>query len=203
IIVAGAGLAVAVAGLALAVSQPWKKKSPEPSASAEERPAVVVVPDAAPAVVKVIPDAPPPKLSAHDQAIADAKKALLDERWDDALKAAKEAQDRDPSDRTAAILIKQAQTEPANKKLLADFMKAIEAKDLTRALPKLKKTPPASLYLGPARKAGSDLVAEQVASVKALADAGNCAKAKPLAMQVFDVEPDAAADLAKAAAPCK
>ncbi len=82
-------------------------------------------------------------------------------------------------------------------------MKSIEAKDVKKAAPKLKKIPNDSLYAARARKAWDELIAAQVADVQTLADAGNCAKAKALAMQLFDLAPDSAADLAKASTACR
>src|SRR5262249_44831214 len=85
-IVAGVlGLALAVAGLARAVMQPGKKKgaAPDPeakpvAAEVDAGAAAVAPPPPTPASAPAPAPAPAPKpLSPHDQAIADAKKALL------------------------------------------------------------------------------------------------------------------------------
>src|SRR5262249_54962223 len=139
--------------------------------------------------------APTPRtLSAKEQAIEDAKKALAEERWSDALALAQKAQEYEPDNRTAAILIKQARTEPANKKAYDDFMKAVGDKNPKKAQPKLAEIPPDSLYARRAKEAWAQLRKEYVgmktAEAKALADRRACPKIAPIENQVAEVFPE-------------
>lgn len=195
IFAAVAGLGLVGGGIALGIAQPWKHTG---APVVDAKPMAVDTggpPTPTPTPTQTPTPAPPPRvLSAKEQAIEDAKKALLEERWSDALALAQKAQEYDPDNRTAAVLVKQARTEPTNKKAYDDFMKSVGDKDPKKAQPKLAKIPPDSLYARRAKEAWAQLrkeyVAMKTAEAKALADSQSCPKIAPIANQVAEVFPE-------------
>ena len=203
LVAAVAGLGLTGAGLALVITQPWKQGGP-PQTEAKPIASVVAPADAAPAAAVPTPEpppAPPPprRLTAKEQAIEDAKQALLDERWGDAITLAQKAQEYEPDNKTAAILIKQAKSEPANKKLFDDYMKSVADKNPKKAAPKLKKIPAESLYAKRAKEAWEqlrkDFLHVKTAEAQALADTKACKKIPPIEKEVADLFPESVNDI--------
>jgi serine/threonine-protein kinase len=194
IVAAVAGLGLVGGGLALAIGQPWKHAA---APVVDANPVATAPPTPTPAQTPTPTPPPARPLSAKEQAIEDAKKALLEERWNDALAHAQKAQEYEPDNRTAAILVKQARTEPANKKAYEDFMKSVGDRDPKKALPKLAKIPNDSLYARRAKEAWGQLrkeyVAMKTAEAKSLADNQACPKIAQIESQVAELFPEDAA----------
>jgi hypothetical protein len=192
LVAAVVGLGLAGGGLALAIGKPWKHS--DAALVVDAKPAEVAAPTPTPTPVAPPPAPAPRPLSAKERAIEDSKKALLEERWNDALVAAQKAQEYEPDNRTAAVLVKQAKTEPQNKKAFDDFMKSVSEQDPRKALGKLAKIPADSLYAKRAKEAWAKLrkeyVAGKTAEAKALADSQACPKIAPIESQVAELFPD-------------
>lgn len=170
---------------ALFALRPWQKQAT----------AAPAVPDAAPP--PPAPDAaPPPKPASDvDVRLAEARKAVEDERWADAAAAARIAQKLDPKNEEAARILKTAKAEPANKGLYDDFRKAADAGDVESAIRRFKRVPAGSVYQ---KKATADMdkiretfVKAKEAEARTLSEGKMCKRIEPIQKDVAKLFPEA------------
>jgi eukaryotic-like serine/threonine-protein kinase len=212
VVVGLGGLGLVGAGVALAIAQPWRAapETPTPAVVAADPVAAPAVPDAAAATAPTRAAEAPPvprRLSAKEQAIEDAKKALVEERWQDAFASAQKVQELEPDNRTAAILMKQARSEPANKRSYDELLKAIAAGDPKKAGTAMAKIPRESLYAKRAGEAWEGLrkewLAQRADEARGFAAKGSCPKIQTVEKQVAEVFPDAVSEIQDIGRTCK
>jgi len=172
-------------GGVLAAFRPWEKKV-----------VAATIPDAAPP--PPAPDAAPPEKPASDLDVrlAEARKAMEEERWPDAAASARIAQKLDPKNEDAAKILKTARAEPANKVAYDEFHKAVEAGDVETASRRIKRIAGGSLYL---TKASTELdrmrevfVKAKEAEARTLAEGKLCKRIDPIQKAVAKVFPESA-----------
>jgi TonB family protein len=120
------------------------------------------------------PVAPPPtanvfRFAAEEEALAAARKAALEERWDQALATSEALLEKRPADAEAQRLSREARTELANQQQYQDVLHAAQANDLGSALRHYHLIGEGSVYHDRARAPVDRLRATQQAAALALA----------------------------------
>jgi serine/threonine protein kinase len=201
---------LAALGIALAIIKPWADRSPPPAPA----PAVVeekaAEPPPPPPVAPPLPkyEPPPPKPESElEKQVKGARAALLDGRAADAQAAYRAAQKLEPKNPEVLLLGKQLRSEPANKRLHDELVKAAGQHDVAAASRRLARIPPDSLFYAPAQRAFEklkrDFLHVKIAEAKALADTHACARIAPVEKQVAALFPESAAEIAAIARTCK
>src|SRR5215813_12782468 len=86
-----------------------------------------------------------------EQSLADARRAIQEERWDDAVAATDALLRQQPANSEAQSMNHQARLEAPNQQHFADFMKAANAGEVAVAMKHFKQIAEGSLYRDKAR----------------------------------------------------
>jgi hypothetical protein len=98
------------------------------------------------AVASGAPAAGSGSASMHDQLIADARKAMAEQRWADAVVSARSAQDLDPNDTDAETIAKRAMKEGHAETAYKELQQAAGHMDRASASAAFDKIPADSYY---------------------------------------------------------
>ena len=86
-----------------------------------------------------------------EQSLADARKAVQEERWDDAVAATEALLRQQPANTEAQSMNHQARLEAPNQQHFVDFMKAASAGEVPSAVKQYRQIAEGSLYRDKAR----------------------------------------------------
>jgi hypothetical protein len=185
---------------------------PEPTAanpSANPAPAVAPPPsataDAAPA--GAAPEKPAVEPAPQgDTGIAEARKALAEERWIAARDAAEQVLKADPANTEAGKIQEQANGEFRNQTAYEHLKQARDARKAVEVARHFREIPEASIYHQRAQadveKFHDQYLREREAEARGYAAHGQCDKIGALARRAADVFPDAKAAVEKAGSNC-
>jgi hypothetical protein len=138
----------------------------------------------------------PPPSAEVIKLIETARAAVNDEKWNDALTAAKAALEADPDNGNAQALVDQAQSELGNEQVYKQFARAVQSRDSTRVADLYKRLDPESVYRVKTQadhdRIKADYIKEQQRTAKRLADRGRCKEQERLATDVGKVWYEAA-----------
>jgi pSer/pThr/pTyr-binding forkhead associated (FHA) protein/tetratricopeptide (TPR) repeat protein len=138
----------------------------------------------------------PPPSDEVAKLIETARAAVNDEKWNDALTAAKNALEADPDNRNAQALVDQAQSELGNETVYKQFTRAVQNRDLTRVADQYKRLDPESVYRVKAQadhdRLKAEYIKEQQNRAKKMADRGRCKEQERLATEAGKVWAEAA-----------
>ena len=127
--------------------------------------------------------------------LADARKAVDAEKWNDALTAARSALEVEPGSRGAQALVDQAESELANEQLHKQFARAVAARDYGRVADLFRRLDPESVYRVKAQqdheRLKQDYIRVHAREGKRMADRGRCKEQEKLAGEVGRVWSDA------------
>jgi pSer/pThr/pTyr-binding forkhead associated (FHA) protein len=130
----------------------------------------------------------PPVSDEISRLLAVARKAVDAEKWNDALTAAKSAQEMDPSSRAAQALVDQAQSELSNEEFYKQFTRAVAAREHARVADLFRKLHQESVYRVKAQqdheRLKQDYIRVHAREGKRLADRGRCGDQERLASEV-------------------
>lgn len=141
-------------------------------------------------------EATPPPSDEVVKLIETARAAVVDEKWNDVLTAAKKALEADPDNRNAQALVDQAQSELNNEMFYKQFTRAVQIRDYTQVAGLYKSLDPESVYRVKAQadhdRLKDDYIKIQQKAGKRMADRGQCKAQERLATDVGKLWAEAA-----------
>lgn len=142
-----------------------------------------------------------------EQSLTDARKAVQEERWDQAIAATDALLKQQPGNSEAKQINSQARLELPNQTRFNEFSKAAAANEVGAAIRQFKAIAETSAYKTRAsdtfEKMKNPFIENQIADEKALVRAGRCDDARRVARTTGDWFPEARPRLDDAASNCR
>jgi len=142
-----------------------------------------------------------------EQSLADARKAVLEERWEEAIAASDALLREQPGNTEAQSIRNQARLELPNQQHYNDFMKAASANEVAVAVKNLRLIAEGSLYRDKARvtyeKLRQSFLDSQETEARALARAGRCDEARRAVRVASEWFPDSKGRMDDVAVGCR
>jgi protein TonB len=142
-----------------------------------------------------------------EQSLSDARRAVAEERWDEAIAATDALLKQQPGNTEAQSINHQARLEAPNQLHYADFMKAAGAAEVAAAMKQYRQIAEGSLYRDKARiayeKLRTSYVDAQESEARAYVRAGRCDEARRAVRVTSDWFPEMRARMDEAASGCR
>jgi hypothetical protein len=153
------------------------------------------------------PVPPNPAGSEVQKHLDEARALIVEEKWDDALAAAKQALKVEPGNAEAKALEEQAKSELKTQGIYDDFVKAAGRNRTAEAAALYRKIPENSAYrpkaTGEYERLRNEFVSKYEAEARTLAGKGQCDRIPAIIRKVTDVFPESGGQIEKQAEGCK